>query len=36
MIDPDTGWFELIEHPNINIIYVRDGKEEIVEVIIDK
>ena len=36
MIDPATGWFEIIELPNIDITYVRDRKEEIVEVIIDK
>ena len=36
MIDPATGWFEIIELPNIDIMYVRDLKEEIVEAIIDK
>ena len=36
MIDPATGWFEIIELPSIDITYVRDTKEEIVEVIIDK
>ena len=36
MIDPATGWFEIIELPNTDIMYVRDRKEEIVEVIIDK
>ena len=30
MIDPATGWFEIIELPNINITYVRDREEEIV------
>ena len=30
-----TGWFEIIELPNINITYVSKG-EKIMEVIIDK
>jgi hypothetical protein len=35
MIDPATGWFEVIELPCTEVQYVRKGKE-IVEVIIDK
>ena len=36
MIDPATSWFEIVELPNVDCTYVRDNKEEIVEVIIDK
>ena len=36
MIDPATGWFEIVELLNIDCTYVRDNKEEIVEVMIDK
>ena len=36
MIDPATGWFEIVELPNVACTYVRDNKEEIVEVMIDK
>ena len=36
MIDPATGWFEIVELPNVDCTYVRDNKEEIVEVMIDK
>ena len=36
MIDPATGWFKIVELPNVDCTYVRDNKEEIVEVIIDK
>ena len=35
MIDPATGWFEIVELPNTEVQYVRKG-EEVVEVIIDK
>ena len=35
MIDPATGWFEIIELPNADVTYVRQ-KEEITDVIIDK
>ena len=35
MIDPATGWFEIIELPNISIKYVQKG-EEVVDIIIDK
>ena len=37
MIDPATGWFEIVELPNTEITYVRKGNnKEITEVIIDK
>ena len=36
MIDPVTGWFEIVELLNINCTYMCNNKEEIVEVIIDK
>ncbi len=35
MIDPATGWFEVIELPLASVAVKREG-EEIVEVIIDK
>ena len=35
MIDPATGWFEIVELPNMDVTYVRNG-EEITNVIIDK
>jgi len=35
MIDPATGWFEIVELPNTDVTYVRNGKD-IKEVIIDK
>jgi hypothetical protein len=35
MIDPATGWFEIIELPTTDVQYVKKGKE-IVEVILDK
>ena len=35
MIDPATGWFEIIELPNTDVTYVKQG-EEITKVIIDK
>ena len=35
MIDPATGWFEIIELPNTSITYIQKGKE-IVDIIIDK
>ena len=35
MIDPASGWFELIELPNKSVTYVREGNE-ITDVIIDK
>jgi len=35
MIDPATGWFEIIELPTTDIKFVRKG-EEIVDVILDK
>ena len=35
MIDPATGWFEIVELPNCDVTYVRNG-EEVVKVIIDK
>ena len=35
MIDPATGWFEIVELPIAEVSYVRKG-EEVVEVIIDK
>ena len=35
MIDPATGWFEIMELPNAECTYVRKG-QEIIEVIIDK
>ena len=35
MIDPATGWFEIIELSNADVEYVRHG-EEITDVIIDK
>ena len=35
MIDPATGWFEIVELPNTDITYVKKG-EEITKVIIDK
>ena len=35
MIDPATGWFEIVELPNTDVLYVRKG-EEVAEVIIDK
>ena len=35
MIDPATGWFEIVELSNTDVLYVRKG-EEVVEVIIDK
>ena len=35
MINPITGWFEIIELPNMFVKYVRKG-EEIVDVTIDK
>ena len=35
MIDPATGWFEIIELPATEVQYVKKGKE-IVEVILDK
>ena len=37
IIDPTTSWFEIVELPNKDLIYIRDkDKEEIKEVIIDK
>ena len=37
MIDPATGWFEIVELPNTEITYVRKGNnKEITKVIIDK
>ena len=36
MIDPATGWFEIIELPTTEITYTRDEQEDIVEVILDK
>ena len=36
MIDPATGWFEIIELPTTEITYTRDKQEDIVEVILDK
>ena len=36
MIDLATGRFEIIELSNINVTYVRDTKDEIIEVIIDE
>ena len=36
MIDPATGWFEIVELPNTEITYVKTNGEEITEVIIDK
>ena len=35
MIDPATGWFEIIELPNASVKYIKKG-EEITELIIDK
>ena len=35
MIDPATGWFEIVELPNCDVTYVHNG-EEVVKVIIDK
>ena len=35
MIDPATGWFKIVELPNVDVIYVRKG-EVIEEIIIDK
>ena len=35
MINPATGWFEIIELPNTSVTYVRKGKE-IIDVTIDK
>ena len=35
MIDPATGWFEIVELPNADVTYLRNGNE-ITEVIIDK
>ena len=35
MIDPATGWFEITELPNKDVVYVRRG-EEIIDVIIDR
>jgi len=36
MIDPATGWFEIIELPTTEVTYTRDKEEDIVEVILDK
>ena len=37
IIDPATSWFETVDLPNKDIIYIRDKeKEEITEVIMDK
>ena len=36
MIDPATGWFEIVELPNTDITYVKKDGKEITEVIIDK
>ena len=36
MIDPATGWFKIVELLNVACTYVRNNKEEIVEVMIDK
>ena len=36
MIDPATGWFKIIELPTTKVIFTRDNKEDIVEVILDK
>ena len=35
MIDPATGWFEIVELPNVFVKYKRKG-EDITKVIIDK
>ncbi len=35
MIDPATGWFEMIELPNANVTCTKKG-EEVTEIIIDK
>jgi len=35
MIDPATGWFEIIELPLTSVTVTREG-EEITEIIIDK
>ena len=35
MIIPATGWFEIIELPNMSVTYVQKGKE-IVDITIDK
>ena len=35
MIDPATGWFEIIEFPNCCIAVKRKGKE-IIDVVIDE
>jgi hypothetical protein len=35
MIDPATGWFEIIELPTKEVTFVRKG-EEIVEILLDK
>ena len=36
MIDPVTGWFEIVELPNTDVTYVKKDGKEITEVIIDK
>ena len=36
MIDPVTGWFEIIELPTAEITYTRYEQEDVVEVILDK
>ena len=36
MIDPATGWFEIVELPNTDVTYVKKNGKEITEVIIDK
>ena len=35
MVDPVTGWFEIVELPNADVTYVRNG-DEIEKVVIDK
>ena len=35
MVDPVTGWFEIVELPNADVTYMRKGKE-IKKVVIDK
>lgn len=35
MINPSTGWFKIIEYPNVVITYMQKG-EEIMEVMVDK
>ena len=36
LINPMTGWFKIVELPNVDCTFVCDSKEEIIEVIINK